>query len=106
MSKPPAIHMNGKSSKEDNMRIFGTLPQVAQYINRNHTVFGCPFATEPTLTILGNMNRQMMENPAIKGMTFKAWMNAEGYGILKTYITIEKHPEGGWTCVERLEEDL
>lgn len=82
------------------MRKFTLLWQVAHYIDRNHKFFGCPFSNQSTLDILGNLNHVIQTTPMVRGATYKAWMDIDGYGILKTLITVEKHPDGYWMVSE------
>lgn len=79
---------------------FTTLPKVAHFIDKHHSVFGCPFNQNSTLDVLGNLNHQIMTS-AVTGATYKAWLHVDGEADLMTLITIEKHPDGFWTYTER-----
>ena len=81
------------------MMKFTHLPQVALFIDRHHTVFGCPFV-ESTLSVLGNLNHQIMNTP-VCGATYNAWLKLDDGSEMKTLITIEKHPDGYWMYTEQ-----
>lgn len=81
------------------MMKFTHLPQVAHFIDKHHSVFGCPFNTRSTLSVLGDLNQQIMTTP-VCGATFKAWMKIDGQADLPTLIEINKHPDGYWTYTE------
>lgn len=80
--------------------LYGTLPQVVAHLKRtNHYLFAGKFIRE-ALSVLGDMNRYIMENPSVTGFTFSAWMFIpETYEHLKTNITIDK-ADHGWMVTE------
>ena len=83
------------------MTKFTTLPQLAHFIDRHHTVFGCPIAsiTTSTLSVLGDLNQQI-RTTAVCGATYNAWLKLDDGSELPTQIEINKHPDGFWTYTE------
>ena len=81
--------------------IFTHLPAVANFIRRTHESFaGLP--VDNALTVLGNVNANMMDFPAMVGATFEAVTNGN-YGSIRTTVEINKLPSGGWEYIERRE---
>jgi len=80
---------------------FTNLPAVAHFIDRHHSVFGCPIKTMSTLDVLGNLNRQIKTCRAVTGATYKAWLHVDGEPEMMTLITIEKNKDGFWVYTER-----
>jgi hypothetical protein len=81
------------------MTTFTTLPQVAHFIDRHHSVFGCPFNTKSTLSVLGDLNH-MIRTSAVCGATYNAWLKLDDGSELPTQIEINKHPDGYWMVTE------
>lgn len=80
--------------------LFSNLPQAAGYIRKHHYLFAGRFASE-TLSVLGDMNAQIMKS-AMTGATFVAWQFIpETFEHLKTHITVEKTGKG-WSVTERI----
>lgn len=79
---------------------FTTLPQMANFIKRTHCSFAGTFVSD-TLTILGQMNADMIAFPAMVGATFEAMTDA-CHGELQTNITINKLPSGVWEYIEQV----
>lgn len=80
---------------------FTHLPAVANFIRRTHASFaGLPVSE--TLTILGEVNANMIAFPAMVGASFEAVTDTD-HGSLKTVIEINKLPSGGWEYIERRE---
>lgn len=86
------------------MAKFTTLPQVAHYIDRHHSVFGCPFDTRSTLSILGDLNYQI-KSSSVCGATYNAMLKLDGGSGLPTQIEISKHPDGYWLVTETLKSE-
>ena len=82
--------------------LYGTLPQIAAHLRRtNHYLFAGRFIGE-ALSVLGDMNRYIMDNPAVTGFTFTAWMVIpETCEHIKTNITIDKTYRG-WMVTESI----
>ena len=79
---------------------FTTLPQLSNFIKSTHCEFAGTFISD-TLTVLGQMNADMIAFPAMTGATFEA-MTDPSHGELHTNITINKLPSGAWEYIERV----
>lgn len=80
------------------MRHFGTLPEVAHWLQRTHCTFaGIPWKDE-WLSILGSTFR----HPAIVGATWRGFIFNEDVE-LNTFIHVDRTPEGGWLVSESTE---
>lgn len=81
---------------------FTHLPQIASFIQRTHCSFAGTF-TDQALNVLGQMNREMMNFPAMIGATFPAMTDIQ-HGELNTQITINRLPSGAWEYIEVVAE--